>query len=441
MKWGLLGPDADDLTKHRRTLGLSRVAQNFNEKAVPGLGGVWFGKQLFLSLLGVYIGNKVNSDSRMKKQNIKIANAIEALACKIAFKHMGKSENYYRLPGSNKLNGKDFSVFKSFSKVSKTGFYVSQPMRMRTTQVLPALGLVETNSPRFFNTFKCSECGKTFIEKSIKNNKTVIDILMKWVKKTDLTKKEISFLTQYLSPLEPLPDNALNLLTEILNQGLMDKDEYRNRRPNALKWVELLRNGSISAEKLWSQHAPQFLSAEHWRDLQAGAVFFEMRDKALQILDSVGELLHRSEKEMNLKEMSLAEIVPKIQNEIDALKNKAKDYEPFITLDNEADIFYKECLRNNESVLRSLIERDGQILEMKGNDTVGAGIFFQESMENKGKNWDTEEEKTIPQGKEMFFPPYISDYIWNLYRLNLDLNGELQNFLKNSSDKNEKNDE
>ena len=47
MTWGLLGPKALGNERRTRTLGLVVAVCAFNDLAVPGLGGVWFGKQLF----------------------------------------------------------------------------------------------------------------------------------------------------------------------------------------------------------------------------------------------------------------------------------------------------------------------------------------------------------------------------------------------------------
>jgi hypothetical protein len=46
MNWGLLGPEVLGSQRRMRTLGLGTVVRKFNDLAVPGMGGVWFGKQL-----------------------------------------------------------------------------------------------------------------------------------------------------------------------------------------------------------------------------------------------------------------------------------------------------------------------------------------------------------------------------------------------------------
>ncbi len=53
MDWGLLGPEHLAGSRRTRTLGLGAAVRRFNQLAVPGIGGVWFAKQLFLATLGV----------------------------------------------------------------------------------------------------------------------------------------------------------------------------------------------------------------------------------------------------------------------------------------------------------------------------------------------------------------------------------------------------
>lgn len=78
MQWGLLGPEQLAGSRRTRPLGLGSAVRKFNQLAVPGLGGVWFAKQLFLATLGVIVADRLRQISRNVK-TIEIANAVEAL--------------------------------------------------------------------------------------------------------------------------------------------------------------------------------------------------------------------------------------------------------------------------------------------------------------------------------------------------------------------------
>ncbi|WP_148300880.1 hypothetical protein [Asaia platycodi] len=126
MRWGLLGPEQLAGSRRTRTLGLGAAVRKFNQLAVPGLGGVWFAKQLFLATLGVRIADRLRLSSTNVKA-IEIANAVEALACWCAFRNNGWTSDS-RLRGRQKLTGTDDLTF---SRLRQPRFYVTQPMRMR----------------------------------------------------------------------------------------------------------------------------------------------------------------------------------------------------------------------------------------------------------------------------------------------------------------------
>ena len=80
MKWGVLGPGKTLSNRRIRTLDLAVATRDFNERAVPGLGGVWFGRQIYLSVLGVCVAREAGR-AGCKASPIQVANSIEALAC------------------------------------------------------------------------------------------------------------------------------------------------------------------------------------------------------------------------------------------------------------------------------------------------------------------------------------------------------------------------
>jgi hypothetical protein len=138
----------------------------FNDLAVPGMGGVWFGKQLFLATLGVAVCEEARQHN-VRFDNIKVANAIEALACWMQHQaNAGLRDD--RLRGIQKLGGvAGTPVFATFAR---PGFYVSQPMRMVTVQALKALGLVHSLGERF-NTYSCTAAGMAFIRAVVAKNR------------------------------------------------------------------------------------------------------------------------------------------------------------------------------------------------------------------------------------------------------------------------------
>ena len=76
--WGILRPDDIPSARRLQSLGLTRAIRRFNEKAVPGMGGLWFAMPLIWSMLGISVGRQ------LERRPIEAANAVEALAMKLA---------------------------------------------------------------------------------------------------------------------------------------------------------------------------------------------------------------------------------------------------------------------------------------------------------------------------------------------------------------------
>jgi hypothetical protein len=418
--WGLLGPEFLPKTRRIRSLGLGASVRSFNDLAVPGLGGVWYGKQFLLASLGVAVAEDARARGA-KVQNIEVANAIEALACWMAFNGNGWSRDA-RLRGNTKLHGKnDFS----FRRVRQRNFYVTQPMRMATVLSLPALGFVESDSKRF-NGFRCSVAGRGFVEIATEGyrpyNRTVVDHLTWWAQMKD-DRVDTNALRQALSPLNRLSDEAIPLLRERLIQGGNESREDKERRGNALSWVETLRTNG-SGELTWDQR-PQVISENHWRDLKVGALFFEAREAAIATLDALE--IHIGNQTSG-QSSTLGQIPRILESKIENLKSAANNYLAFNHTDEEANKFCSECINiDPSSILRSLVKRDEQVLRLVG-DEVKPGPAFRGSA-NQTSAEDGEDVDT-PQAENNPLPKGISYRMRNLYLLNLDMRGELDAWLK-----------
>lgn len=428
--WGLLGPELLTTTRRTRTLGLGAAVRHFNDLAVPGLGGVWYGKQLLLATLGVAVAEEARS-SGAKVNNIEVANAIEAVACYLSFER-----NYWlsdaRLRGNTKLRGiEDLS----FQKVRQKNFYVTQPMRMATAQALPSLGFVESESVRF-NAFRCREEGICFIEQATEDykpkNTSVIKYLTNWVLGNSNKLENSEPLLEALSPLVPLSEEAIKLLRERLIQGGNEPEQDKIRRINALNWVESLRNNS--PDKLTWEERPQQFSEDHWHDLQAGALFFEAREAAIATLDAAEAHIGNQGAGQFL---SLKHQVPdSLAQPLEKLKFAAGQYlnhvsKSSLDKDREAETFCNECIRYEDSViLRNLVNRDGHVLRLIG-DEIKPGAAFRGSI--KQISTDDEDQET-PKARDISLPEGISYRVRNLCLLNLDMHGELDEWLKKSND-------
>lgn len=404
----MLGPDKVASERRTRTLGLGACVRAFNDLAVPGMGNVYFGKQLLLALLGVDVAQQLRSEGKMVR-NIETANAIEALACWLAFKENGwKSDS--RLQGSTKLHGKSAP---SFDEARKRSYYVSQPMRMATGQPLRELGLVEAESERF-NAFQLAESGKTIIEVWCKESKDILH----WAKQGNLpadNKKLPNTLTQTLSPRNPLPEDVRCLL----RQHICRQDR---RRKSILEWVTRVSDKNTPWAG-WSEK-PSEIGDEHWSDLHAGALFFETQEAAVNLLDAIENQIGNS----GVDKFKLDADSEEVNKCIDKLRKCAKKFienkhDP--TPQEQTRDFCLECaIGEPTEIIKNMVKRDDRVLRL-GEQAVIPGSAFR----GPSGRQEVPDEADEAAGEENtswfpYLPPYVSRRVHNMVRLSFDMKGE-----------------
>ncbi|UTH75183.1 hypothetical protein [Chromobacterium sp. IIBBL 290-4] len=427
MRWGILGPGVIESTRRTRTLGLGVSTRLFNDLAVPGLGRVWFGKQLYLATLGVRVAEMAGD----KVTKIAVANAIEALACWYALNESNLVDG--RIQGRVKLANITESEF-SFKKARQPSFYVTQPMRMSCVTALPALGLVEAKGGGRFNGFSCSLAGIQFVEAAGQKyrpfNSTVEGYLLQWaLGKADRINTEA--LRNALTPLNPLPEEARKLLKERILQGAPGgSPEEHKRRNDAFQWVASRRKGATVVS--WSERPAQ-ISPEHWRDMHAGACFFAMRDAAYAVLDALEQLIGTREGNFALN----SDLPEQVGKRLVELRSRAKAFLEFKHADAEANRFGHEVMDpSDESVLRRLVARDGRILRLVG-DKVCPGPAFKGGEVMIGADEISESEEETSLTDQISWPDNISYSIRNLWWMSLDLEGRLEEYLHPNAEETE----
>lgn len=422
--WGLLGPLHVVGERRPRTLGLASVVRRFNDLAVPGLGGIWFAKPLLLSLLGISIAN------RTSRPNIEVANAVEALACWLAFKGNGWVRDA-RLRGRLKLNGVEDAAY---AKARRASFYVSQPMRQQTGQSLVALGLVDTTSERF-NSFGLSQAGRTLLEAGVTgfrpHHQSVEAFLQQWVTGDDRS-PDTGQLRQALSPLESLNEECRRMLRgHLVEGGSVDA----KRRRAARAWVASL----APQTKLQWESRPDLIDEAHWRDLECGGRFFVMRDAAVAVLDKTeGALAPLPERKLSLG----APLPETVRGALAALKDQARaflrmEYDPSPA--SLATTFARQCDDAEGELLKRLAQLDGKGLRWSDGFVV-AGPAFRGGSSSPDLPDETDDEPAADEAAPgvgfdgLSWPSGISGRVRNLLALNLDLDGNLDAWLKSSTE-------
>jgi hypothetical protein len=341
----------------------------FNELAVPGMGGVWYGRQILLALLGIYLAETVRRQGR-SLSNITTANAVEALAVWCAYKKHGK---HPRLPGVRKFRRQGLEQDPTFKLAGSRTFYVSQPMRIGTVDALAMLGFVEAPSRRF-NAYSCTQWGQTFLEIACPEARRT---LRDWVSGGNLPHRRKATIDD-LDPTRPLPDRAREILREAFMSGASPD---RMRRKRALDWVEALRRRA-GGHTDWSRRPSEIADAAHWADMRAGAGFARVVAAAAGEIEG-GSVLGQIEARMGAAGSRKLAIADAADNSLwPALEELRRRACAFLEAGHDpspgraASRFCEDCVQADDAALLSrLIDRDGRILRLDGAVILAGAAF------------------------------------------------------------------
>lgn len=418
--WGLLGPEKLASTRRTRTLDMSRAVRRFNERAVPGTGGLWFGRQAYLTALSVVVAERVTARG-LRCSNIEMANAIEAIACMIAFDSHGRVTDP-RLRGRNKLPA---DGAPTFAAARQRGFHVAQPMRMSTAQALPFLGLAHAAGSRF-NTFSSTDAAMPFIEACADTGKvgkhaSVVDHLENWAVKGPLSFNNAELRTA-LDPTRPLPESACKLLRYAVEEGGALDPADRTRRQNAWRWVARLQTSTTVADHIDHHAGPPELDADHWHDVRAGAYLFRVRDAANAVLDSVEGILATRQGKVRLPLDGPLPTV--VTSQLTQLAEHARAFLALGHHDDEANRFSRECEAGDADTLRALLRRDDHVLRLLDDCAQPGPAYTGQPPALPQDNGDPQEETGL-DAYAPSLPAGRSYRLRNLYLLHMDLHGLL----------------
>ena len=153
-------------------------------------------------------------------------------------------------------------------------------------------------------------------------------------------------------------------------------------------------------------------------------MFFEAREAAIATLDAAE--VHIGNQGAG-QFLSLKHQVPdSLAQSLEKLKFAATQYLDFASIDEDAKTFCQECGGDDPAgILRKLVYRDGHVLRLIG-DEIKPGAAFRGSITEVSAN---DEDQETPKAGDISLPEGISYRVRNLYLLNLDMHGELDEWL------------
>lgn len=348
MPWGILAPDTIITQRRQQNLGLASAVRHFNDRSVPGLGGMWFPMPILWSVLAVSITEELRGSA------LPVGNAVEALMMQKATEE-GLADR--RVRGLRKMQGlKDWS----FENLKQRGTYVVQPIRMAMVQPLVALGFVRGSR---YGAFTIHTAGAQML-----NLPVMADcrrILSAWVHGKD--PHGLSKVIADLSPTAVVPYEVRKLILARLIGG-DDPSASRRRALVALKT-------GPSASQLDAVEPLSGITADHWTDLRAGAAFMDLRDAALAVLYRLEHRLLERRDANEAAVLSVDEASNETGEPLAALRQCARQLGARIDAADESSSrkFLSEVRGlSDQQLLQKLADRDGTVIRWR-DDRIGLG--------------------------------------------------------------------
>ena len=346
-------------------LGLNKAVRYYRELIVPGIGGTQFVRQFSWAVASLTL-----SENKKKYNSAKIANSIEALACKLEWKHKKEEYNGKGKLAFSKDDGKNIWSFKDLSSEQH---YVQVTYRMSTVRALAGLGL--TTGMRF-NSMELTEAGnalsETFLNQKNGSN-SLKNTLENWIEKGKSFPKTGNII-QRLNKID-----ALNKEKEIIRNCLMADSAGKLGNPQRRQFL-------ISTFSRYKVNMPEINvikkklneHKDYVNDIETALAFDEMIECGRRIIHKCAELIDSKSKLAGNDELNnkLKELCTKIKAYQNTKGEKHTDADAFTNLIQEKD---------NAKLLKNIIARDGNILTLS-NDNIIKGHLFGRHKEIKTNN-------------------------------------------------------
>lgn len=342
MAWGILAPDTIISPRRQQNLGLAASVRYFNDRAAPGLGGMWFPMPIIWSVLAVSIAEELGRPA------LPVGNAVEALMMRQA--KDGPADR--RVRGTRKMQGlNDWS----FRNLTRRGTYVVQPIRMAMVQPLVALGFVHGSR---YGAFRIHDAGLQML--NLPQISEFRDELWKWARGSNLSSH--AAVISGLAPTKKVPDAARKLILA----RLIDGDDFGSMRRR-----DLVALGTGPDERQLEYPDPiSGLGAAHWTDLRAGAAFIDLRNAALAVLDQLENRLLQMRDNNEPVRLTVQDGIGIVGQKMNDLRQIARCQGDRIEAGGEPfsiEFMSEISMLDDMSLLRRLAERDGTVITWRGD--------------------------------------------------------------------------
>lgn len=367
-------PIPSALTAKRLSLdfGLRSADLYFRDLVVPGIGSVWFVRQLSWPLAALALRKKLLS-SRLRPAEICFA--IEALACKLEFMHGDKDSSriFGRRAFGRDTNGNQWS----FSQLRKMTNYVRNTHRqaaMRAIRSEQGLGLAHGTR---FDLFELEPVGlqmaEAFLSQRVGQGGTTLETwLLKWIAGQQQIPDKPTTLREALTP-----ERATQKERDLICTRLLGIDTLACKKRQQLARAIGRAANLSSIEDVVIKPLHNAGHAAQADEVLAARAFGAMLDRARDVVSKLTSTVERDRGGVALTTLAKDS---GIHGELENLRKVANNYiersdTANVQLASPLDFAKAVTHDDGVGVIRSLVQHADQVLGL-ANDAVVRGPLF-----------------------------------------------------------------
>lgn len=436
MNFCIPSPDEwDPRSRVDLTFNLGDAIRYHREMTVPGIGGLTFVRQLSWAIMGIAL-SKENRSTNSPKANV-IANAIEALGCKIEYYRATSEGKKYSFIGSRAFGKRD--DISTFKHLRQSKNYVQNTYRQSIVSALTSLDFCESSR---FNQMTLKKNGEElrkafgsqplefhFHVKGKKTTTNCEEFLRNWVT-TELnidSEMEAKILTDSSFYDILSPQKATKKEKEIVWNRLLavnEKPSYdKERRIHLIELMDSLMKEKKPSEEILCKRLEEKGFVSHSKQIQDALRFNDMRKAAIDVLrDCCNVIEQRNHTEISLKSCLNDKAV---KNSYEILRDKSQDYHSKLyKSDGKSDdvpqsamIFAKTFIDDpsKEKGIPFLIKQENGIIDIVGDNLRPLNLFekFLERFSSQNTSNKSENEANNEKNADLA----SSESNWKLPRL------------------------
>ncbi len=375
-KWFIPGLEKFPTQRALLHLGLNKAVRYYRELVAPGIGGVWFVRQLSWAVAGIQLTKDINQPILASR----IANAIEALACKLILKDNSNANvrgkrAFRRYP--------DAWLFKELSQPMN---YVQVTYRQSAVTALLKLGITEGGMR--FNSMSLSPIGEELANAFLN---IIRNPLLNWIDGGDFPEsgKKVNWLSQKYA------GNTENqIVRDRLRADTIDNGNNPHRRRLLIDAFGKLVDVDMPAIK-------KELNYDQVSEIVTAESFDYMLTTARNLIYKCAEDLK------NAQSKPIKDLAKENVNIIIELKKKALNFLKHSEVSKKIHIDAKSFADSihsaeTEDILQKLISRDGSILTCSDRKIWQGALFDRRQEIEEDRNVGSEEYSTKNKISQLF---------------------------------------